>query len=148
MRVSGKDGAMPDRERPLLPWMKFLLRFVAVFNIAAGAQMTLATKWTYWTIGMEEPKLDFPMKLVGILVAIFGYGYYLIARHPLENRNVLFLGMLSKGFGSVLGIYYILRGKLPFLPFFPVLFFADIIYLVPFWLILRRVDKLSSEHQS
>lgn len=139
---------MPDREKPLLPWMKFVLRFVAVFNISAGALMTLGTNGAYQMIGMPDPEIDFPMKLVGILVALFGYGYYLVARHPLDNRNVLFLGMLSKGFGSLLGIYYMLRGKLPFLPFFPVLFFADIVYLVPFWLILRRLDRVTAERRA
>jgi hypothetical protein len=62
--------------------------------------------------------------------------------NPVENRNVLTLGFLSKLLGSTLGIVYVANGKLP--PrFLAMLFFADIIYLLPFWIIMRRIYSIA-----
>ncbi|MGQ0633356.1 MAG: hypothetical protein ACT4QC_02000 [Planctomycetaceae bacterium] len=133
------DSSSP-RVKPLLPWMKFVLRFVAVFNVLAGLHMIVGYHETYKMIGMPKPEIHFPIQLVGILVALFGVGYYMVARRPLENRNVLLLGFWSKLLGSCLGTYYVLSGKLPW-RFVPVFFFADIIYLPPFWLILQRLKN-------
>ena len=135
--------------KPLTKWMRFVLRFAAIFNLCAGANMVLLPKITYEMIGMDppSPRIDFPIQLVGVLVALFGVGYYQVARSPLENRMLLRLGMWSKGLGSVLATIYVVRGVLP--PrFVPVYFFADVIYLVPFWLILKRLDRLAKVQAS
>ena len=129
---------------PLLPWMKLLLRFVACFNVGAGLMMLFGTRYAYRMIGMTKPDINFPLQLVGILVALFGWGYYLVARDPIRNRNVLMLGLWSKALGSVLGTYYILIGRLPW-TFFFVFLFADIVYLPPFWAILKRIDSVEVE---
>ena len=128
--------------RPLTKWMKFVLRFVAAFNISAGLFMLIGYHETYKIIGMNKPDISFPIQLVGILVALFGVGYYLVARNPIENRAVLLLGFWSKLLGSCLGTWYVARGQLP-LRFAAVYLFADIVYLPPFYLILRRLYALA-----
>lgn len=128
--------------KPLTKWMRFVLRFAAVFNLCAGANMVFLPELTYKLIGMKAPEIDFPIQLVGLLVGLFGVGYYQVARSPIEQRMLLRLGMWSKGLGSVLATYYVIRGHLP-LRFVAVYFFADVIYLVPFWLILQRLDNLA-----
>jgi small multidrug resistance pump len=133
-------------EKPLLPWMKFVLRFVAVYNVLAGLHMLILRHETYDMIGMKHPDIDFPIQLVGILVALFGLGYYMVAKNSIENRNILLLGLLSKTCGSCLGTYYVVRGILP-VRFVLVYFFADVIYLVPFFLILRRLNRIAAERQ-
>ncbi len=84
------------------------------------------------------------VQLVGILVALFGAGYLMVASRPLENRNLLLLGFLSKLLGSFLGIGYVLLGKMPPIFLF-VLSFSDIVYLPFFWIILRRVYRIADE---
>jgi hypothetical protein len=142
--MSTSSHSTLPREKPLLPWMKFVLRFVAIYNILAGLHMLILRKETYWMIGMERPQIDFPIQLVGILVALFGVGYSMVARNPLENRNVQLLGFWSKLLGSCLGTYYVARGRLP-LQFVLVYFFADVIYLPPFYLILRRLKSFAEK---
>src|SRR5262249_10540460 len=131
--------------RPLTRWMKFVLRFVAFFNVGAGLFMLIGYHETYKIIGMNKPDVSFPIQLVGILVGLFGVGYYLVAKHPIENRNVLLLGFFSKFLGSCLATWYVVRGQLP-LQFVAVYFFADVIYLPPFYVILRRLYALANEH--
>lgn len=141
------DTAEIVREKPLLSWMKFVLRFVAIYNVLAGLHMLILRHETYDMIGMAPPDIDFPIQLVGILVGLFGVGYYMVAKSPLENRNVLLLGFWSKFLGSCLGTYYVLRGILP-PKFVLVYFFADIIYLIPFYLILRRLNRIAAARRA
>ena len=125
---------------PLRPWMTFVLRFVAVYNVLAGLCMLVFYHESYKLMGLAKPTLVMPLQLVGILVALFGVGYWLVANDPVENRNVLMLGFWSKALGSLLGIYYVARGDLPPV-FLVVLFLADIVYLPPFAIILRRLYR-------
>ncbi|MBI3861784.1 MAG: hypothetical protein HY290_07795 [Planctomycetia bacterium] len=141
------DSALADpSRRPLKKWMKFVLRFAAVFNVCAGLFMLIGYHETYKIIGMNKPDTAFPIQLVGILVGLFGVGYYLVARNPIENRAVLLLGFWSKFLGSCLGTGYVVMGKLP-LHFVAVYFFADVIYLPFFYVILRRLYALARERR-
>jgi hypothetical protein len=88
----------------------------------------------------EKPQLNLPIQLVGILVGLFGLGYWMVASDPFANRNILLLGFWSKALGSLLGIYYVGAGKLPPL-FLAVLLVSDIGYLPPFYVILRRLKE-------
>lgn len=129
-------------EPALKPWMWWLLRFAGTFNLLAGFSMIAFYHEGFKMLGVAKPSLVMPLQLVGILVALFGIGYHLVAGNPIENRNVLTLGFLSKLCGSILGVVYVAKGKLP-LHFLGMLFFADIIYLPFFWIIMRRIYRLA-----
>jgi len=129
---------------PLLPWMKRLLWFVGGYNLLAGVGMLGFYHEGYKLLSVVKPALNLPIQLVGVFVALFGVGYWLVAANPIENRNLLMLGFWSKALGSVLGLYYWGVGKLPPV-FIIVLFFADIMYLPPFALILRRLYRLRKD---
>lgn len=118
--------------------MRVVLLLATAHNLLAGAGMIVFYHEAYKMLGLTKPDLNMPLQLVGILVALFGVGYWFVFRNPVENRNLLLLGLWSKALGSTLGIYYVAVGKLP-LAFLPILFFADIIYLLPFYIIWRRL---------
>jgi hypothetical protein len=118
--------------------MRWLLRFVGCYNLLAGLAMLVFYHEGFRLLGIAKPNLMLPVQLVGILVGLFGVGYLLVANNPLENRNLLMLGFWSKALGSVLGVGYVVLGKLPPV-FVVVLFFADIMYLPPFAVILNRL---------
>ena len=128
--------------KPILkPWMTNLLRFAAGFNLVAGISMILFYHEGYKLLGMPRPEIVLPVQTVGMLVALFGVGYWMVAKSPIENRNVLLLGLLSKALGSVLVIYNCVDGKLPWI-FLPIVFFADMIYVGPFWKIWKTIPRL------
>jgi hypothetical protein len=122
------------------PWMTWLLWFVGGYNLLAGIGMFLFYHEGLRILEIPKPEFLLPVQLVGILVALFGVGYWMVARRPAENRNVLLLGFLSKALGSLLGAYYVAMGKAPPM-FLAAVFLGDIIYLPPFWLILRRLKR-------
>lgn len=122
--------------------MKRLLWFAGGYNLLAGVGMFCLYHEGFKLLGVEKPSFNLPVQLVGVLVALFGVGYWLVAANPVENRNVLALGFWSKALGSLLGCYYTAVGKLP--PWFlAVLFVSDIVYLAPFYVILRRLCALA-----
>ncbi|MGD9723865.1 MAG: hypothetical protein AB7O59_20885 [Pirellulales bacterium] len=127
---------------PLKPWMRWLLRFVGCYNVLAGFSMLVFYHEGFKLLGVAKPNLMLPLQLVGVLVGLFGVGYLLVARNPVENRNLLMLGFWSKALGSALGVGYVVLGKLPPV-FLLVLFFADIMYLPPFWIIMRRLYAIA-----
>ena len=96
---------------PLLPWMKYLLRFAGVFNLLAGLGMICLYHEGFKMLGVEKPALVLPVQIMGILVGLFGVGYLLVAANPVENRNILMLGFWSKAISSVCGL--VVRGGRP-----------------------------------
>jgi small multidrug resistance pump len=124
--------------------MRFLLGFAGCYNLLAGLTMIVFYHEALKLIGWPKPELMLPIQLVGILVGLFGLGYLLVASNPVENRNVLLLGFLSKALGSLLGIGYVALGKLS-ASFLVVLLFVDIMYLPPFAVILFRLYRFANE---
>jgi small multidrug resistance pump len=127
---------------PLRPWMHWLLVFVGGYNLLAGLSFLVFYHESFKLLGVPKPEFLLPVQLVGILVGLFGVGYWMVAWNPLENRNVLLLGFLSKLLGSVLAIVSVVVGAAP-----PILllmvFVSDIVYLPPFWRILRRLRRFA-----
>jgi len=129
---------------PLRPWMKYLLRFAGTFNLLAGISMIGLYSEGFHMMGIQRPVLILPVQVMGILVALFGVGYHMVASRPVENRDILLLGFLSKALSSILALWYAARGPLG--PGFAVVvFFSDIIYLPFFYVIMRRLYRLARE---
>ena len=138
-------GSPQSSDTPVLElWMLVVLRFAAVYNLLAGACMIIFVHEGYKWLAIPKPQLVMPDQLVGMLVAIFGIGYWLVSRDPLTNRNVLLLGLLSKTLGPLLSFYYVAVGKLP-PSFVLILLVSDLIYIPLFAIILRRLYRLARE---
>lgn len=134
-------------QKPLNPWMYLLLKFAGGYNLLAGASMILFYHEGFKLLGIPKPDIALPIQLVGLLVGLFGIGYLMVERAPIENRNILLLGFLSKLLGPLLAVGYIFKGELP-PTMLPVLFLADTVYLLPFWLIYRRASQLADKRES
>jgi len=135
-----RPGGLP--EKPLTAWMWFVLRFAGTFNLLAGASMIVFYHEGFKMVGIPKPALALPVQIMGILVALFGVGYHCVAARPVQNRDLLLLGMLSKAISSAAALVYVVRGALPW-HFAVAVFFSDMIYLPPFWIIWRRLCRLT-----
>lgn len=125
-------------ETALVPaWWRVVLVIAAVYNLIAGFSMMIFYHEGFQALGLEKTSFNLPIQLVGMCVALFGVGYWIVSRDPIENRNLLLIGLLSKAIGPLLAVRYILRGQLP-IWILIVFFFADLIYLLPFWIIYSR----------
>lgn len=97
-------------------------------------------------LGLPVPEVALPIQLAGVLVSVFGVGYLLVDKNPVENRNIMLLGLLSKSIGPLFAFFYIAVGTLP-LVMIPILFFADLVYLIPFWMIWKQIGEFSATGQ-
>ena len=123
--------------------MHWLLRFAGGYNIVAGLSMMIFYHEGFKAIGVTISEFNLPIQLVGMLVAVFGVGYLIVDRRPLDNHNILALGFFTKLLGPLMAIAYIAKGVLP-LAMLLVLFVSDFVYLVPFYLIYRRITAANS----
>jgi len=130
-------------EQALLPWMRFVLRVAGGFNLLAGAGMIGLHHEGFKLLGVSKPAVALPVQVMGILVGLFGVGYLMVARNPVENRNILLLGTLSKAISSVVAFWYVLMGRLPWW-FAIVVLLADVIYVPPFCAILARLRRIAA----
>jgi len=142
MNANGKESVASFVGYP--KWWKTVLTVAAVYNVIAGFAMMIFYHEGFAGLGLEKTSFNLPIQLVGMCVALFGVGYWITSRSPVENRNVLLLGMLSKAIGPLLAVRYILRGDLP-VWILIVFFFADLVYIVPFWLIYSRCRSLARQ---
>lgn len=127
--------------------MRFVLRLAGTFNLLAGAAMILFYHEGYKLLGVPKPTLILPVQVMGILVALFGVGYHCVAARPVQNRDLLLLGLLSKAISAVAALIYVAGGSLPW-HFALTVLLADVIYVPPFWIIWRRLVRLGrSEDQ-
>ncbi|MBN2216524.1 MAG: hypothetical protein JW719_04025 [Pirellulales bacterium] len=141
-----KSAGSPN-EAPLLPWMRFVLRLAGTFNLLAGAAMILFYHEGFKLLGVPKPALILPVQVMGILVALFGVGYHCVAARPVQNRDLLLLGLLSKAISAAAALVYVVGGSLPW-HFALTVLLADVIYVPPFWIIWRRLVRLGrSEDQ-
>jgi hypothetical protein len=146
---SGEPGSRESLAAtpPLLPWMRWLLRFAGCYNLLVGLNLLLFYHELFKTLHLAKPTPVMFVQLVGLLVGLFGAGYLMVARRPLENRNLLWLGLWSKALGCGLSFYHVARGDLPLL-YVPIVIFSDLVYLPPFYLIARRLDRLAAARAS
>ena len=129
-----------NTEKLLAPWMHSLLKFAGYYNLLAGLSMMILYHEGYEILGVPKPEFVLPIQLVGLLVAIFGVGYLMVDRQPSLNGNVLWLGLVSKTLGPLLALPWIFNGTLP-VAMLAVLFFADTIYIWPFWKIYQTISN-------
>ena len=134
----------PPRDEPiLLPWMQRLLRFAAGYNLLAGASIVVFVHEGYKLLGIAKPLWSCPFNWSACW-SLYGVGYWLVAVDPLTNRNLLLLGFWSKLLGPALGLYYVAAGKLPW-TFVPIVCLSDLVYLPPFLIIIRRLQRLARQ---
>ena len=127
--------------------MRYLLRFAGTYNVLLGLNMVLLPSRSFAPLGLPEPELLLFVQLVGLMVGVFGIGYLMVASHPLEHRGVLLLGLIGKALVAVLGLSYVVLGKVPPI-YLLVVLFSDVIYLAPFVIILRHLQRVAAEQSA
>jgi hypothetical protein len=122
--------------------MRTVLLLAAAYNLAWGTLSILFPQATYSLAGMDTPP-GLPLanpelwQWIGMIVGVFGVGYAVASRDPLRHWSIVLVGFLSKLLGAVSALGGVLTGRLAATALVTN-FFNDVIWLVPFALILRR----------
>ncbi len=117
-----------------------ILWWAGVYNILWGSMQVLFPKLQFELLQMPMPNyLEF-WQCIGMIVAVYGL-LYMFAAHDLNRYwPVVLVGFLGKVFGPIGFAQAIWLEKLP-LSFGINIIFNDIIWWVPFYLLLRSLDR-------
>ena len=85
----------------------------AVYNLVWGALACLFPLAFYRLVGLDE-RLPTPLfQSIGMMVGVYAFGYYLLARDPVRYQGMVWVGLAGKLFGPIGFLYAASRGDLP-----------------------------------
>lgn len=126
------------------PWMRLTLRAAGVYNLLWGAAAVLFPQSTLALLMSPEQITGTAVvfwQCIGMIVGVYGIGYWIAAADPLRHWPIVLVGLLGKLFGPVGFVDAVLiRGVLD--PTFGItIIFNDLIWWAPFFLILLAAHQ-------
>jgi hypothetical protein len=125
--------------------MRWTLRLAGVYNLAWGGLVLLFPLAPFRWAGMETPNYPEIWQCLGMVVGVYGVGYWIAAQDPLGQWPLVLVGFLGKLFGPIGFLWSALGGRLPWVAGW-VNVTNDLIWLVPFALILHRAWRERHPH--
>lgn len=124
------------------PWMKYTLILAGIYNILWGTWVVLFPHHIFKLTGATLPNYLEIWQCVGMIVAVYGLGYYISAFNPMRHWPIILVGFLGKVFGPI-GFIGALYNKVFPLAFGVNIIFNDLIWWIPFGLILYEKFQTS-----
>jgi len=122
------------------PWMGMALKIAAVYNLLWGAWVVLFPSQFFILTGMEVPNQLLIWQGMGMVIGVYGLGYWWASYAPIRHWPIVAVGFLGKIFGPLGFAMNYLQGKVPF-SFFYTLITNDFLWWVPFFLILLAAHR-------
>lgn len=125
-----------DRQR----FMQLTLKAAGIYNILWGAWAVLFPDQFFLITGMEP--LNHPMiwQGMGMVIGVYGLGYWWASADPVRHWPIVAVGFLGKIFGPLGFFINYASGLVPF-SFIATLITNDFIWWIPFFLILKEARK-------
>lgn len=117
------------------PWMRAALKLAAVYNVAWGAVVIAAPHLFFDLTGAE--RLNYPeiWQCVGMIVGVYGVGYWVASRDPIRHWPIVLVGLLGKVLGPIGFAVALAEGTFPLL-FGLTILTNDLVWWAPFAMIL------------
>ena len=119
---------MADPWRAYRPWFYA----AAVYNLIWGAVVVLYPSALLRLAGVMDPDAVPLAQVIGMMVGVYSYGYYLLARDPRRFAPFIWIGLAGKTLGPLGFLYTAATGGLPW-TFAWVCVFNDLIWWPAFW---------------
>lgn len=116
-------------------WATVVLYAAAVYNLVWGAAVICAPLALFRWAGMDEPRYPQIWQCVGMIVGVYGVGYWIAAWDPLRHWPIVLVGLLGKVLGPLGFLNAALTGALPW-AWGATIITNDLIWWVPFASIL------------
>jgi hypothetical protein len=141
---------MPStRNSALFPqWHGTVLRAAAFYNMAWGAAAILSPMTLFRLVG-ADPLPNYPelWQCIGMIVGVYGIGYWIAAGDPVRHWPIILVGLLGKIFGPIGFLQAVLNERFPMAMGLTILT-NDLIWWVPFGAILWNTKKQASKMSS
>jgi len=113
-----------------------LFAFAAFYNLAVGGAMMAASARVATQLNIFGPGGAYAVMLAGLLIAVFGIGYAIVAAAPAKNRGIVWMGVIGKAGAAGLAAAQFSAGAIPFNTFLFGL--GDLVFMLAFGLFLWR----------
>jgi hypothetical protein len=112
-------------------WLSWSLLLAGLYNLVWGALAVLFPVATLRCLGIID--LNYPelWQCIGMIVGVYGLGYWIAAYDPAGHWPIVLVGLLGKVFGPIGFLFAVMDGRLPW-TFGLVNFTNDLIWWVPF----------------
>lgn len=111
----------------------------AVYNIVWGLSVVVQPRWFLWVAGTDAAAAPLAQG-VGMMVAVFAYGYYLLAREPERYAAFIWIALAGKAFGAIGYLASALGGALPW-RFGWMTAMNDLVWFPAFWAFAIRYGR-------
>lgn len=119
----------------MLYWRLFFC-VAALNNLVIGGIMMFAADQAAARIGVTGPAAGYIVAFGGLLVAVFGVAYALVAYRPLPNRNLVAIGAFGKACAVALASWHALAGHISQSTY--MLAMGDLVFVLIFCLFLMQ----------
>jgi len=129
---------MANTENPA--WMRRVLQAAAAYNILWGAWAVLFPHQFFDWTGMAQPTHPMIWQGMGMVIGVYGLGYWWASFAPVRHWPIVAVGFLGKIFGPLGFVFNYAQGLVP-ASFAFTLITNDLIWWIPFFLILRAAQQ-------
>jgi hypothetical protein len=88
-------------------------RVAAIYNVAWGIVTILYPNWLFDLCGLPPMNYPFVMSGIGLFVALYGYGYWVVAGDLERYPQLVVIGFLGKTLGPMGWLWTVLATSLP-----------------------------------
>lgn len=122
------------------PNLQKWLKVAAIYNLVWGGLTVLFPHFLFDWAGL--PQINYPeiWQCVGMIVGVYGLGYYLASRDYVRHWPIVLVGLIGKIAGPIGFVDALYRGRFN-LQFGATIIFNDLIWWIPFFLMLREAGK-------
>ncbi|MGY6522662.1 MAG: alkyl hydroperoxide reductase [Mongoliitalea sp.] len=121
--------------------MKLILKLAAVYNILWGAWVVLFPQHFFEMVGMEPINHPMVWQGMGMVIGVYGLGYWWASFDPIKHWPIVAVGFLGKIFGPLGFVFNYLNGDAPG-AFGYMLISNDLIWWIPFFIILKKAYQM------
>lgn len=120
--------------------MKRTLQLAAVYNLLWGAWVVVFPNAFFEWAGMELPTHPVIWQGMGMVIGVYGLGYWWASYDPVRHWPIVAVGFLGKIFGPLGFVFNYLQDAVP-AAFGYTLLTNDLIWWVPFLIILNKARQ-------
>lgn len=126
--------------------MKLVLAAAGFYNIVWGALVVFAPALLFDLAGMAQPNYPELWQCIGMIVGVYGVGYWIASGDPIRHWLIVLVGLMGKVFGPIGMAKALYEGRFP--PTFAwTILTNDLIWWVPFALILAHAARENEDKQ-
>lgn len=127
---------MNDRFR----WYRVWFYAAALYNLLWGAAVVAFPVPLARLVGVDASGFVPFVQVIGMMVGVYAYGYYLLARDPIRYYGFIWIGIAGKTLGPVGFVAAAAAGDLPW-SFGWTCLFNDVIWWPVFWSFAVRAAR-------